>query len=150
MMLGDLCRTNNPAYSGRNQGILKGDECHFVVNIGGETIKCAKGSKNANAPIADKIENLCGKVHVEQASTVMRGLAQGAHLPLLSILPHHGISGGEHMPLTYTITKNDETGAVTIRYSEPKGFPFKFSWETTVNVDGFATSTQIEVEAPIA
>ena len=146
MMLGDLCRTNNPAYSGRNQGILKGDECHFVVNIGGETIKCAKDSKNANAPIADKIENLCGKVHVEQASTVMRGLAQGAHLPLLSILPHHGISGGEHMPLTYTITKNDETGAVTIRYSEPKGFPFKFSWETTVALDGTSTTTPVIVE----
>ena len=146
MMLGDLCRTNNPAYSGRNQGILKGDECHFVVNIGGETIKCAKDSKNANAPIADKIENLCGKVHVEQASTVMRGLAQGAHLPLLSILPHHGISGGEHMPLTYTIAKNDETGAVTIRYSEPKGFPFKFSWETTVALDGTSTTTPVIVE----
>ena len=76
----------------------------------------------------------------------MRGLAQGAHLPLLSILPHHGISGGEHMPLTYTITKNDETGAVTIRYSEPKGFPFKFSWETSVALDGTSTTTPVIVE----
>ena len=47
------------------------------------------------------------------------------------------------MPLTYTITKNDETGAVTIRYSEPKGFPFKFSWETTVALDGTSTTTPV-------
>ena len=147
MMLGDLCRPSNPSYVGGRQSILSDDENHFVVKIGGETIKCIRsGNPDVNAPIADKIENLCGKVHVEQANTVMRGLAQGAHLPLLSILPHHGISGGEHMPLTYTIAKNDETGAVTIRYSEPKGFPFKFSWETTVALDGTSTTTPVIVE----
>jgi hypothetical protein len=148
MMLGDLCRPSNPSYVGGRQSILSDDENHFVVKIGGETIKCIRsGNPDVNAPIADKIENLCGKVHVEQASTVMRGLAQGAHLPLLSILPHHGISGGEHMPLTYTITKNDETGAVTIRYSEPEGFPFKFHWETTVALDGTSTTTPLTVDA---
>ena len=51
------------------------------------------------------------------------------------------------MPLTYTITKNDETGAVTIRYSEPNGFPFSFHWETTVALDGTSTTTTVEVVA---
>ena len=50
------------------------------------------------------------------------------------------------MPLTYTITKNDATGEVTIRYSEPKGFPFKFHWETTVALDGTSTTTPIVAE----
>ena len=29
-------------------------------------------------------------------------------------------------------------------------YAYKFSWKTTVNVDGHATSTPIEVEEPIA
>ena len=45
------------------------------------------------------------------------------------------------------VTKNDETGAVTIRYSEPMGFPFKFSWETTVALDGTSTTTPVAVDA---
>ena len=53
------------------------------------------------------------------------------------------------MPLVYTLSKNEDTGAVTIHYSEPEGFPFKFHWETTVNLDGHSTSTPIEVEDPI-
>ena len=89
-------------------------------------------------------------MHIEQANTVMRGLSQGAHGPILAILPQHGIAnpiGTEHMPLTYTLAKNDETGAVTIRYSEPEGFPFKFHWETTVALDGTPTTTPITVDA---
>jgi hypothetical protein len=80
----------------------------------------------------------------------MCGLSQGAHSPLLSILPQHGIRSGvgaEHMPLTYTLSKNEETGSVTIRYSEPTGFPFKFHWETTVALDGTSKTTPITVEA---
>ena len=153
-MLGDLCRPNNVSYIGSKQNVIPPENCHFTVQIGGETIQCVTGSNNAaaNAHIADKIENLCGKVHIEQASTVMRGLAQGAHAPILSILSQHGIVNGigvEHMALTYALTKNDETGAVTIHYSEPQGFPFKFSWETTVALDGTSTTTPIVVDAPL-
>ena len=149
-MLVDLCRPGNVAYIESKQPVIPAENCFFTVQIGGETIQCARGDKNkaANTHIADKIENLCGKVHVEQANTVMRCLAQGGHSPLLSILPQHGISnsvGSEHMALTYTLTKNDDTGAVTIRYSEPAGFPFKFSRETTVAIDGTSTTTPITV-----
>ena len=149
-MLGDLCRPSNVAYAGSGQPVIPAENCHFTVKIGGETIQCVMGSKNlaANAHIADKIENLCGKVHIEQANTVMRGLAQGAHSAILPILSQNGIVNGigaEHMALTYTLTKNDETGAVTIHYSEPAGFPFKFSWETTVAIDGTSTTTPVVV-----
>ena len=99
----------------------------------------------------DKIENLCGEVHVAQANNVLSGLSQSGHARLVPVLAQHGISSqsAEHMPLTYTLSQNEETGAITIHYSEPKGFPFKFSWETTVNIDGHATSTPIEVEDPL-
>ena len=42
---------------------------------------------------------------------------------------------------------DEEIGAVTIRYSEPKGFPFSFHWETTVALDGTSTTTPVEVVA---
>ena len=79
----------------------------------------------------------------------MRGLSQGAHGPILAILPQHGIAnpiGTEHMPLTYTLAKNADTGAVTIRYSEPAGFPVHFHWETAVALDGTMQTTQVVVE----
>jgi hypothetical protein len=47
------------------------------------------------------------------------------------------------MPLTYTLSKNAETGAITIRYSEPEGFPVKFSWETTIDTDGKSVTTPL-------
>ena len=155
-MLGDLNRPRNVKYIETGKTVIADENCHFTVNIGGETIHCEEvEDANTYAHIADKIENLCGKVHVAQANNVMRGLAQGATKKILPILGEHGIansagtSGAEHMPLTYTLSKNDDTGAITIHYSEPEGFPFKFSWETTVNIDGNATSTQIEVEDPL-
>ena len=150
-MLGDLIRPENPHYIANGQPVLDPENTRFTVNIGGETIYCTTTLDTAAySGVADKIEALCGKVHVEQANTVMRGLSQGAHGPILEILPQHGIDnpiGTEHMPLTYTLSKNDETGAVTIRYSEPQGFPFKFHWETTVALDGTSTTTQVAVEA---
>ncbi len=149
-MLGDLIRPQNPTYINGGRNVLTPEQNYFTVNIGGETIRCAKdGKASQNAHIADKIEALCGKVHVEQANTVMRGLSQGGHGPLIAILPQHGIVGGigsEHTPMTYTLSKNDVTGAVTIRYSEPEGFPFKFHWETTVALDGTATTTPVVAE----
>ena len=156
MMLGDLCRPSNPSYVGGRQSILSDDENHFVVKIGGETIKCIRsGNPDVNAPIADKIENLCGKVHVEQANTVMRGLAQGAHLTLTPNLSQFGIAGSEHMPLTYTIKKDDETGEVTVTYSEPEGLkdkdgrPVSFFWTTTVALDGTSTTTPLMIASPV-
>ena len=150
-ILGDLKRPYNVKYAKDNKPVLADENCHFTVKIGGETIRCEKGEdSDINAHIADKIENLCGKVHVAQANNVLSGLSQSGHARLVPVLAQHGISSqsAEHMPLTYTLSKNDKTGAITIHYSEPEGFPFKFSWETTVNIDGHATSTPIEVEEP--
>ena len=150
-ILGDLKRPYNVKYIETGKPVLADENCHFTVKIGGETIRCENGEdSNINARIADKIENLCGKVHVAQANNVLSGLSQSGHARLVPVLAQHGISSqsAEHMPLTYTLSKNEETGAITIHYSEPEGFPFKFSWETTVNIDGHATSTPIEVEEP--
>ena len=147
LMLGDFVRPENPKYLGGTR-ILSAEQNHFTVKIGQETFTAdGKNGGAGNAVIAGRIETLCGKVHVSQASSVMRALSQAAHQPLLPLLPQHGIRGGigtEHIPLTYTLSRNDETGAITIRYSEPEGMPVKFHWETTVALDGSSTSTPIQ------
>ncbi|MBQ6248282.1 MAG: hypothetical protein IJK04_15530, partial [Kiritimatiellae bacterium] len=147
LMLGDFVRPENPKYLDGTR-ILGEEQNHFTVKIGQETFTAdGKNGGAGNAVIADRIENLCGKVHVDQASSVMRSLSQAAHQPLLPLLQQHGIQGGignEHIPLTYTLSRNDDTGAITIRYSEPEGMPVKFHWETTVALDGSSTSTPIQ------
>jgi hypothetical protein len=146
-MLGDFVRPQNPKYLDGTR-ILGAEQNHFTVKIGQETFTAdGKNDGAGNTVIADRIETLCGKVHVSQASSVMRALSQAAHQPLLPLLPEHGIQGdigNEHIPLTYTLSRNDETGAITIHYSEPEGMPVKFHWETTVALDGSSTSTPIQ------
>ena len=147
LMLGDFVRPENPKYLDGTR-ILSAEQNHFTVKIGQETFTAdGKNGGAGNAVIAGRIETLCGKVHVSQASSVMRALSQAAHQPLLPLLPEQGIQGdigNEHIPLTYTLSRNDETGAITIRYSEPEGMPVKFHWETTVALDGSSTSTPIQ------
>lgn len=47
---------------------------------------------------------------------------------------------------TPSTRRSRATGAVTIRYSQPQGFPFRFHWETTVALDGTSTTTPVVVE----
>ena len=53
-------------------------------------------------------------------------LSQSANAPLNRALGKYGIYASEHAVLDYTLTKDDETGAVTIKYSSPKNLPIKF------------------------
>jgi hypothetical protein len=43
-------------------------------------------------------------------------------------------------------TAKGETGAITVTYSEPQGFPFHFHWTATITIDGTTTTTPIMVE----
>ena len=45
--------------------------------------------------------------------------------------------------MDFTISKNDETGNVTIRYSSPKELPFSFEWTATIKPDGHVTTTPL-------
>ena len=46
--------------------------------------------------------------------------------------------------LNYALSKDDKTGAITIRYSSPDGLPGSFSWTCTVGVDGSCRATTLE------
>ena len=98
--------------------------------------------------VGDKVEEMCGKVHAKQISAVCYVISQsGAGSKVKSAFVQQGIRNDEHMALTFTLAKDDATGAVTVTCTEPAGFPVHFSWTVTVALDGTTTSTPLVVAA---
>ena len=99
--------------------------------------------------IVGRINSLCGTVHTEQLSSVYYALSQnGVCKNIKNGFSAQNIFTDEHTAMTFTLSKDNATGAVTIAYNEPAGFPFKFHWTTTVALDGTITSTPMVVEHP--
>ncbi|MBR1836237.1 MAG: hypothetical protein IJ783_03015, partial [Kiritimatiellae bacterium] len=99
--------------------------------------------------VADKVEELCGAVHREQASSVMMMLSQSGLGALRGGLSGYGVISSEHSAVDFTLSKDAETGAVTITYSSPEELPFRFEWTATVDVFGNVTSTPPKFEKPV-
>ena len=96
----------------------------------------------ANIPTAiGRLEALCGKTHPRQISSLLMMTCQAGLSSLRGALSPHGITSNEHSPVDFNITKNEETGDITIRYTSPKGLPFSFEWTATVSPDGYVSST---------
>lgn len=111
--------------------------------------KFSIGAGPAHAPAAekalDKVELLCGKANQKQIKTVMLNLTQGANAQLNKGLLKFGINSNEHSVLNYDITRDEATGAVTIKTSGPESLPVHFEWTTTVDTDGHCVSTPMTV-----
>ena len=81
-----------------------------------------------------------------QLNSVYFALTQAAASNVFGAFTENGIRSTEHMALTYTLSKDAQTGAVTVRYSEPAGFPVKFHWETTVKLDGVTETKPMVID----
>ena len=151
-MKSDLCRPWMPVFrDGRN--VLPDDRNRFVVRFPGEAPIAAEPGATTQPVVArslreivDRITDLCGNVHPKQIFAVGFALSQSATSRIDKAFVDRGVLTTEHSPVTFALSKDAETGAVTIRYSEPEGFPFRFHWETTIRPDGSGTSTQLVVE----
>ena len=144
-MVMDLERPNNATYIKSRQLVLKPEENVFTVAFPDGT-KLKSASTAEAKVIADKVAAFCGSVHPVQLNAVFFALTQASSASVVGAFAAQDIHNTEHMPLTYTLAKDAETGVVTIRYSEPAGFPVKFHWETTIDLDGIAVSTPIVIE----
>ncbi len=153
-MIGDLNRPSTPSLIGSKTLAIPHENAKYVFNFpDGVTLAAKKGASEAedvrasNNAIADKLKDLCGGVHVNQLSNVYFALSQsGIGGNIKRGLEKYGISSDEHMAITFTLSRNDETGAVTIKYSEPEGLPIRFNWTTTIDVDGNTTTTPMRVD----
>ncbi len=101
----------------------------------------ASGDRDVRAQFAALAD-----AHPAQLSSVYFALSQAAASTVKDGFLNLGIKSDEHTALTYTLSKNAETGAITVTYSEPQGFPFHFHWTATISIDGTTTTTPIMVE----
>ena len=154
-LLGDILRPENAGQLPANTPILDEAQLHFTFRIQGAEPLVARWEGNeeevraANRPIADKLAELCGNAHPEQFSAVCYAMSQsGAGSKVRSAFTTHQIGTNEHLPLSFNITRSNETGAIEIVCSEPAGFPLHFRWTTTVALDGTVTSTPLVIEQP--
>ena len=152
-MLADLNRPASPTYVEGDQPVIDAENCVYtVVFPDGTTLKSVTGSetspavREASGAIDAKVAELCGEVHPAQLGTVYGAMSQSGAAPVKERFVQFGINASEHMPLVFTLTKNAETGAITVRYSEPEGFPVHFHWENTIATDGTSVVTEMVIE----
>ena len=148
---GDLIRPANYSIKDGQEDILSDDAGFRFTFPDGASFK-TNGSAEGRARIptvADKVEELCGAVHREQASSVMMMLSQSGLGALRGGLSGYGVISSEHSAVDFTLSKDAETGAVTITYSSPEELPFRFEWTATVDVFGNVTSTPPKFEKPV-
>ena len=153
-LIGDLVRPTRPSLVADNKPAIESKDRRFVFHFpGGETLAAKPGLEedegvlpSCNA-IADKIAELCGRVHPKQIASICYALSQSGTGGYTKggLLPY-GIASDEHMALTFTLSRDEATGAVTVKCSEPAGLPVKFSWTTTVDVNGNVTTTPMRVD----
>ena len=138
----DLLRPSFPTFGQAELPAVTEAGKSFKAVFPDTTTLTSANNAQANA-IAEKLAEFCGDAHLAQLESVYLAFTQGAEGPVCGAFMDLGIQSNEHMPLTYTLSKDAETGAITIRYSEPEGFPVKFSWETTIDTDGKSVTTPL-------
>lgn len=145
--LGDVNRAQPPTYNGKP--VTDEKSSVFRFSIDGQTFTsktCGQTNDPQNVAIADKVTNVCNaKVHPVQANSVFFALSQSALAPQMA-LAGHGYIATEHSALNFSLTKDVETGDIHIKYENPESSPFKFSWTSTIDVNGKVSTTPIQIE----
>ena len=147
-MCGDIHRPSMPTFIATGKE-PEGVRNRYVFKFADETLECGGTSEAGAKPVLErisaKLRELCTPAHPKQLDTVAYSLGQG-QLGQLKCLANYGLFANEHIPVEYTISKNQETGAISIFIKEPENFPVKFNWRVTVNVDGSMTSTPMRLD----
>ena len=153
-MDGDICRISpyTTGEDGNVKNVFPLENQSWKFNFpDGERLE-TNGTKHADIPrVGQKIRDLCGEVHPKQIGTVAFLLSQSGIGGVMKKRPlaEFGINTDEHTPVDFTLSRNAETGTVTITYASPKELPVRFSWMATVDVAGNVTTTPLVMEKPL-
>ena len=152
-MNGDICRLSTYQWNNKGKGdhpVFSVDSHAWKFNFPDGSRLTTSGVKHDDIPrVGEKIRQLCGEVHQKQIGNVAFLLSQsGTGVMLGQPLRQYGIVTNEHTPVDYTLSRNDETGDVTITYTSPAELPVKFTWSATVGIDGSVTRTPFTVQNP--
>ena len=148
-MRGDIYRPSLPTSKTTGEK-FPGLEGKFVFRIAGETVEIPAQTERSARPLMDDVSNrlraLCGAAHPEQLDALGIALGQGPLSRLKGGLDPYGIVSDEHMAVKYDISRNDRTGAITVKVSNPDNLPVKFSWTTTIDIDGNTFTEPMRVD----
>ncbi len=149
---GDLHRPNSYTRADDPSGTPILQDPRFTVNVSGEPPlefkRCAITDPELETKmqsLAKMVKGLCGEAHPRQQNAVLFAMSQSALGQLRAGFLAQGIKSDEHSAVTFTLSRNDTSGAVTIKYDSPDGCPIKFSWTTTIDIDGRIATTPIKV-----
>ena len=148
-MRGDIYRPSVP--TSKTDGTkFPGLEGKFVFRFVDETVEIHAQTAMSARPlmdtVSDKLRALCGAAHPEQLDALGIALGQGPLSRLKGGLDQYGVVSDEHMAVKYDISRNDRTGAITVKVSNPDNLPVKFSWTTTIDIDGNTFTDPMRVD----
>jgi hypothetical protein len=146
-LAGDLHRAEGYFYDTDGKQLLGDKDGVFRFNLpGGKCLVATKSGQvnDSGKAVVAGLEELCGKVHPRQTSSLLMMTSQSGLGPLRGALSAYGIRSSEHSAVDFTITKDDKTGDITVRYTSPKALPFSFEWTATVSPDGYVSTTPLK------
>ena len=112
----------------------------------GTALKANPNDHAGNIPtILDKLEALAGRVHPRQQSALLFAVSQAGTGVLKGGLTAFGIFSTEHACVNFELSRDERTGAITVKYTSPEELPLRFSWTATIDVAGRMTSTPLVV-----
>lgn len=93
--------------------------------------------ENLAGQVVKQVVNLCGPDNLVQINLVEAHMCQaGFPGDIGDLLKANGYDANEHIALTFSLSRNEETGAVTIHYSEPEGCKLSISADVTIHPNG--------------
>lgn len=146
---GDLARPYNYApVTDQKKFLMSAKDQYFGFTFpDGEVLRAGTGANRPNnEKIIDKIETMCGPVHKKQANAVMFAVSQSGTMQLKDGLLAYGIHSSEHAAVNFSLSRDADTGVVTVKYSSPENLPLTFSWTATIDTNGKVTSTPMIVK----
>ena len=147
--IGDVHRPMPPLDPKTKAPLISDENNVFRFKIGGQEFTartCDDKNNDQNANIAKEVEKFCNReIRPVQTNAVFFALSQGGIMPQMS-LANRGYLAADHGPITYTLSRNADTGDITVKYENPVGSPLKFSWTATIDVNGKTTATPIKIE----
>ena len=129
-------------------------EAAYTFRFPNGTVIVSASNKNATkqdnlnraGQVAEQVVNLCGSEHVEQINIAEAQMCQaGFPGEIGKMLQARGHRTNEHIALTFTLSRDEETGAVRIHYSEPEGCKLHISADVTVHPDGRIERSEVTV-----
>lgn len=156
LLEGDLDRPANYAFQDPKnpkpikelKGLLpSGGDTGFGFTFPGQNKFYTNGRLKDNIKlVAEEVVKMCGSVHVSQANNVMMMMSQSGLENLRTGISNINVQCNEHSCVDFTLSKDELTGAVTIKYSSPEALPFKFEWSATIDINGSISTTPMTAE----